>query len=227
MLYQGNSSVLGALRSGTHMLEGDIVSALLSEDAIEAMRKTDEDVDAQAFLILELLQCIALDPTWADTPERFYSVYEDEIFFIIHLDRWANFITPCLGLPHGHRANQLIQAIKDNLSSKMFKAAKMSRRLDKRFVRLSEQAHKRCHKIAYSDIDKAWPKDRLVRDRHLREEFLLAREKADAMYEELFEARREVLLKRLRKVSSAASPGLQGCFTEAVAKFLYNHLPIH
>lgn len=227
MLYQGNSSVLSALRSGTHMLEGDIVSALLSEDAIEAMRKTDEDVDAQAFLILELLQCIALDPMWGNTPERFYSVYEDEIFFIIHLDRWANFITPCLGLPHGHRANQLIQAIKDNLASKMFKAAKMSRRLDKRFVRLSEQAHRRYYKIAYASLEKPWPKDQFESDHRSWQEHFRAREDASAKYDELFDERREALLKRLRKVSSAASPGLQGGFTEAVAKFLYNHLPIH
>jgi len=214
MLFTGNSSVLGALRRGTHMLDEIMASALLCDDAVAAMQKTDEDPDAQAFLMLELLKSIALDPTQGETPDRFFRIYDDEVIFTLHLDRWSNFITSCLCLPHGSRANQLIEAIQENLNSRMFKAAKMSRRLDKRFNRLYQQARNRAEKIAYAGEENlwSWPKDR--------------RDEADSLYRRIFEKREETLLNRLRKVSAVASPGLQGGFTEAVAKFLYNHLPI-
>lgn len=208
--------MIGVLRGGKHLLTPEQVSMVEDPNFENTMRHAEQDEDAKAFLMIEALKGISLDPRTGERPECFCKQYGEVISFNIRFYGWTNFIG-LIDLPAGSgRAKQLIGAIEANLKSRMFKAAKMHRRLNARRGRLHEQVVKRAHQ-AYLSVRMESPDGRFTSAEH--------KERADEAYERVFAPRMAVVDDRIRRVGSSATPEFQGAFTEAVAKFLYWHLP--
>lgn len=159
---------------------------------------------------------MALDPLSGNTTDAFVlGLNSDLVCFNIRFDRFTNFIG-LIELPAtSGRVEQLIEAIRKNLNSKMFKAAQIHRRLDRRRIRLFEQAGDRAS-AAYAEViqnaDKTVHRDDLL-------------QQAREAYNQVFNPRKEQIQTRCRNVGRVSSNGFQGSYTEAVAGFLYRHLP--
>lgn len=210
-------AIAGQLRSSLHMLSGELVTMVNSLGFLEALRRADRDHDLRAFLMLEALKGMSLDPLAGTTPGAFYSTHGAVTTFAIQFHGWVNFIGG-IELPAGSaRARQLMDAIEANLSSKMFKAARMHRRLTRRKQRLLNQAYARANK-AYSHVrDQCSGRLATMEDE----------ERANQAFRNVFDPRNALLNERVHRVATASAPGFVGAYSEAVAKFLYWHLPIH
>lgn len=206
------------------MLNSEMRSMVEGKDFEVAMCNASDDPDSKAFLMIQALNEISLDPVVGDTVHSFIFIYGQgggNVCFNIRFDRFVNFIG-LIELPENSgRAKQLMEAIEKNLNGKMFKAAKMHRRMDVRCVRLTQRARD-CASKAYSAvIEAAYVNSKLIPDvniEHLKSEALAA-------YAKVFNPRKEQLQNRCRNVGRVACPGFQDGYTEAVAGFLYRHLP--
>lgn len=208
--------LVGQLRRSTHMLRPDVASFVCSVEFKEAIAAADASEDTKAFLMVEALKGIALDPLTGEGPASFYTIHGDSAGFHIRLNRTSNFIG-LIDLPaDSGRAKQLTEAIEQNLASRMFKAAKMHRRLDKRRTRLHMLAH-----------EKAWFARMEVLE--YRTNPKPSKEKLDlakAAYAMIYDPRMEAIDARIKRVSDASCPAFRGAYTSAVAEFLYRHLPV-
>lgn len=208
--------IIGMLRSGRHLLTLEQVSMIENPDFESAMGHTEKDEDTKAFLMIEALKGISLNPLRGDRLASFCHQDVEGIYFDISFHCWTNFIG-LIGLPAGSgRAKQLMEAIEANLKSRMFKAAKMHRRLNVRRGRLHEQVSKRAYQ-AYLSVRMESPDGRFTSAEH--------EERANEAYEHVFAPRMAVVDDRIRRVANCATPEFQGAFTDALAKFLYWHLP--
>ncbi|WP_432263280.1 hypothetical protein [Cupriavidus sp. TMH.W2] len=222
-LYNGYSSVHNSLRSGLHMLTGDVRSFVASTAFTKAMKEAEESVDTKAFLIIKALDGLALDPLTGKHVGSFITRADGMISCHVRFDRWVNFIG-LFSLPESSgRATQLVEAVDANIGGRMFKAAAMYRRLDRRAVRLHESARRKARAAFALALEKSrdtvnargWvPKDSDY-------------ERANAEYDRVFEPRKALISGRLMALGKIASPGFLGSYTEAVASFLYQHLPCH
>lgn len=205
------------LRRSTHMLAGDVLSMVQANDFEEAMRNAEADLDTKAFLTIQALKEIALEPRHA-AREPFFVESDGRVCYHIRFDRMVNFIGEVFSLPASSgRAKQLNAAIEANLSGKMFKAAKMYRRLEQRVLRLEAQTKVRADKAfdAFKQPNGYFAKE------NLEEQLRLANE----AYDQVADPRKAQLRERISRVSECACPGFRGSYTEAVAGFLYRHLP--
>jgi hypothetical protein len=197
------------LKNCANRYAADIASMILSSDFSMSMKFAEENEDTKAFLMIQALKEISLNPLRGKITSDFIVQSEgsSSVCFWIDFDRWVNFIG-LIELPAGHpRVAQLIEAINQNLNSKMFKAAKLSRRMDKKLGILLAPAIDRATKAYAASYRSASP------------------EFARAAYNFIYEARREQLLNRQHKVSQVSHPGFNGEYSKAVAGFLYRHLP--
>lgn len=201
------------LRHQVHMMSPDVANWVKSADFESALRRIENDDDSMAFLMIEALKGIALDPLRGDSTGAFCECYEETMVFNIHFDRWINFIG-IIELPLGDRASQLRDAIRLNLDSRMFKAAKMSRRLDRKLNRLMGQADDR----ARAAFEAIYRRPGVIHTPELLEEACNTRER-------IRNRRREELLQRKHRVAQHACPGFLGGYSDAVANFLYRHMP--
>lgn len=207
--------LVGQLRRGLHLLRPEVASMVQVPAFEAAIQEAGDEEDAKAFLMIAALNGIALDPLSGKVPEAFYTNHRDVIGFHIRFDHWVNFIG-LIELPAASgRAAQLIEAIKGNLENRIFKAAKMHRRLDQRRRRLHEQAHARAFQAWRTILDQCGGKLRTNEDM----------DRADEAYSRAMWTRMEIINTRIRKVANCACPAFQGGYTEAVGEFLYWHLP--
>lgn len=206
------------------MLNAEVRSMVEGKGFETAMCNAADDPDTKAFLMIKALDEIALDPTVGNTMDAFIFIYGQgggNVCFNIRFDRFVNFIG-LIELPENSgRAKQLMEAIKKNLNGKMFKAAKMHRRLDARSVRLFQQARDRASEAYSAVIQAGYAGGKRIPGVNMEE----LKVRAAAAYNKVFNPRKLQLQNRCRNVGRAACPGFQGGYTEAVASFLYRHLP--
>lgn len=216
-LYGNGWDEFHQLRSSTHMLSGDVLSMVQADDFEDAMRNAEANLDTKAFLTIQALKEIALEPRDSDR-ESIYFETDGCVAYNIRFDRMVNFIGGVFSLPaNSGRAKQLNAAIEANLSGKMFKAAQMSRRLEKQVCRLESQAKARA--------DKAYDAFKQPNGCFANETFDEQLRLANEAYDQVMIPRKAQLRERMRRVINCACPGFQGGYTEAVAGFLYRHLP--
>jgi hypothetical protein len=207
--------LVGSLKHSRHLLRPEHVSMVNAPDFEAAVRRASQDPDTKAFLTIEMLKGIALDPLVGDASEAFYTVFGDTVGFGIKIDRTVNFVGSFSLPARSARTRQLIEAIETNLGSKMFKAAKMSRRLDARRVRLEARARSKGHD-AYLKVRSEFG-GRFRSQEH--------KDIAEQAYDSVVEPRCSILRDRVRRVASAASPNFNESYSISLAKFLYWHLP--
>jgi hypothetical protein len=206
-----------ALRLSTHMMHPDVASFVKSSEFEKAVRTLDDKADIKAFLMCQLLLQIALDPLSGDKVEHFIRENEEEAWIQIRLDRTTNFIG-WFSLPLDHpRVQELRIAIETNLNSRMFKAAKMSRRLDRRFIKIQSIALTRAQEAYRQVVHQCG--GQLMTDEQ--------RECANAAFEATSAEWIERNVQRLRAVSKVAHPGFSKGWSEDLANFLYKYLPIY
>lgn len=204
------------LPQSLHLLTPELASFVSSDAFKKTMAVVEKDADTKAFLAIEALKGIALDPLTGKKPEAFYFQSGDRLCFNLKFDRWVNFIG-WFELPENSgRAKQVVEAIRSNLESRMFKAASMHRRLDKRRANMYEQVTQRARK-AYAEVVQKCSRQEAPEE---------VRRKADAAYDSVFDRRWEDINARVRKIAKESSPGFRGGYSEAVANFLYWHLPM-
>lgn len=213
--------LLGDLRRSVHLMEKNLADFVRSKDFEDALTKTEMEEDAKAYLMVEALKKIALCPCRGETPEDFIFYRSDSVIaFNIQFDRWSNFIG-LIGLPlNSGRAQQLIDAIETNLNSKMYKAAKMHRRLYFRRRKIESQVCGRARSV-YTKVLERYRSETGAKW-NTAEVIALADEEFDRIYS----PRMKNVDERVRKVADVAEGGFRGAYPEAVANFLYGHLPI-
>lgn len=210
-----NITLLG-LRGTTHMMPPLVASFIKSDEFEKAIQTLDKRTDLKVYLMCQLLQQIALDPLTGDRLEDFMTEMQDEVFFNIRLNRYSNFIGLISLSPEAPQVAQLKDAITSNLSSRMFKAARMHRRMDARLRHITKVAGDKA-RTAYSAVMVECG-GRFTSERD--------RERADAAYSAIYDNWVERNQRRVRAVSNVACPGFQHGYSEDVASFLYHHLPI-
>lgn len=211
------SRIVGDLRRSAHMFSPELVAFVESDSFAKVMNKADKNDDTKAVLMIEALKGMALDPLAGDTPEAFASCYRKSIVFNISFNRVVNFIG-WFDLPaDSERADQVLDAIRSNLESPMFKAAAVHRRLDKR--------RKALHVIA---DDKAREARQAVFKRYgVNYEKSEIREEADAAYHQIYDPWMAKIDARIKRVADVSAPEFKGAYTEALAQFLYGHLQLN
>lgn len=162
-----------ALRLSTHMMDPEVASFVKSVEYENAIKTLDSKADIKAYLTCQLLLKIALDPLTGDRVDHFLRENEDGAWIQVRLDRTFNFIG-WFSLPSGDpRIAEIRKAIETNLNSRMFKAARMGRRLDQRFLNIQAQAVSKAQDAYRNVVHECG--GRLMSDAD--------RERADAAYE--------------------------------------------
>lgn len=218
----------------------------LRSDAFKGLVKSlSGDPRALARLTINLLEHVALDPLAGSQLKDFagYSGPEhalstlapgaENTWFCLSLNRMSNFIGSFTLFSHEPECDLLLAAIQRNLDSKMFKAAAMQRRFDKkqpartsRFERLSGKAYT-------AVMDEALKNPLYVSGSHsspevrdLRERVLLDAQSARAAIFNPLVARR---LARYNKVAKASTtPGYYSGYSDILAMFAVQYvIPQH
>lgn len=207
--------LVGDLRRATHLLRPEVASMVMSVDFENTMARAAGDDNVKAFLLAEALKVIALDPFTGWRAEDFYSVYTKEIGFGVRFHGVVNFVG-LVTLPVGSApAKLLIAAIENNLNGRLFKAAKMYRRLDRCRAALIEQVSTRASR-AYAAVRMS------CGGKFLSQEDLA---RAVDAYDRVYKRRLDAIHARIGGVNDAATPGFLGAFPATVGEFLYRNLP--
>lgn len=189
-----------------HLLSADLRALVDSCRFEELLKRVDSDPQVRAEMLVGALKDIALDPLRGSRAEDFYRIGAEDTVFFVELDRVCN-IFPMLALPNGSpEAAALIEAIRVNLASCMYKAAAMHRRLDDRRVRLSYQSERRAQAVFERVYRQA--RNEVSTDEAIK----IAAEARRTRHTESLEHWRQ----RARRVASAASPGFDAaeCFAD-------------
>jgi hypothetical protein len=198
---------------------------------LKALEGIADNPREMARLTVGLLKHMALDPTRGTQIGDFALGYDDPadetIYFLCHINRVSNFVG-YFELPRGsEEASQLVKAIRENLESRMFKAARMSRRLERkasgRCTRISAVARKDYNAV----IERLRPGIDF-RDTHSPQVSAMvtamyeqANEAFDVVYKPLV-ARKEA---RERAIGNAAfDTGFRGHFTSILGAFAVRYI---
>jgi hypothetical protein len=222
------------LHREAHYCEGLTASQLAylrSPAYLAALEGIKDNPQEMARLTVGLLKHMALDPTRGTQIGDFalgYDNPEDEtIYFLCHINRVSNFVG-YFELPRGSReAVKLVEAIRENLESRMFKAARMSRRLERkasgRYTRIRAVARK-----DYNGVIERMSPGINFRDTHKPQVSAMitamheqANEAFDAVYKPLV-ARKEA---REQAIGNAAfDAGFRGHFTSILGAFAIRYI---
>lgn len=204
-----------------HMFTGELKDFVLSAEFEENMRKADADPEILARLNMRALKGITLESFRGTRPDDFILRSETHTTYLIGFSRVVNPMGPMLTLPNdSDYVDEMTRAVEENLNSKMFKAAKMSRRMDKRAVRLASQSAARGRK-AYDLVLKQsnyYSKESSPEERY-HQIFL-----ANLAYDQVTDPARARIKERHRRVSDCVDPGFTGNYSEAIANFFHKHL---
>ena len=134
-------------------LAGPVADHLRSEEYRKNVEALGNDPKELARLTGCLLKHVSLDPLVGKRLEDFvnpFNVESEEYYFYLPLNRVVNFLGNFSLRRDSAEARALLQAIQENLNSKMFKAASMHRRLDQARLRHERRLTARA-KAAYED----------------------------------------------------------------------------
>lgn len=207
-----------------HVIQSqDVRSFIASESFLKAAKHVDEDIATRVFLMIELLAISALDPLQGSKPEDFYSETGGNACFLLSLHRVVNPLGNLLELNVSDPLfSNMLNAVKANLASKMFKAAQIYRRFQPRVTR-AHVRNKEKADDAYFEVRKRFGE----RYRYQRSEFTDAeRQEMDAAYAAVFNPLEEKLNERVRKINRISSPGIELGYSVWLANFLYSKMPV-
>ena len=234
-----------SLNSSSYKAVSCTAAAYLGTEVFkEGVRETAKDPRALARLTLNLLDHIALDPREGTRLEDFVSNGEvhctvgggqassEDVWFCLQLNRTSNFIGSFSLPPTTPEYPLLLAAIQRNLGSKMFKAAAMHRRFERKFVRRSARYDAKARKAYQAVIDQAMSNPLYVsrssspEARAYREQVLSV---AQAAHHSILVPLRDQLQLRGQRLGRASfSPDYQGSYTDMLVAFAVRYLtPLH
>lgn len=198
-----------------YLLNDEQVALVMSEPFQAAITALEGDLEAQADLLANLLGDLALDPKGGSTLDDFRRYEEDGmVTYVPSTYFWS--LETLITVPAGSPADLKLQAaIKANLESRMFKAAKMHLRLKRHTAKMPKYLEERVRekRIALLDAFKHLPPS----EAHYRKE-----EEVRLVTQPW----RDRQLNRLQRIIDAATPGFQGSFPYALAAFFQRHLAL-
>lgn len=182
----------------------EVYAYLSSPEAAAAAAAAEHDPRASAIVMIETLKGVALDPLRGNKAEHFMIDHGDCSTFWLQFDRLGHFIT-MFDLSKSDPAHaELVEAMRENIASRMFKAAAMARRTHAVLGRLESRNVRKWHQI-----HDAYVAERLQPDAYGA--------KRDAVYQQAIVeaqaatlARDDQLRRRGRLISEAAAPSLAG-----------------
>lgn len=203
----------------SHVPASDL-AFLASEDAFASAAAADIDVQASVAAMVDTLAGTALDPLRGTDVGHFVSDGGDHWSIHLSFHRLSHFIN-LFDIPKASPgAAELVTAIEANLQSKMFKAALIDRRLQRRFVKLQTRCSSR-HIETYRAYVTANSRQGMAQLEH--QKVISQAEEAAAR---ATEPRRASLLQRQRFLSARAMPTLAGrSYSQWVAERLASVLP--
>lgn len=220
-------------------LDGEVEEHFRSLDYRARLEALGSDPEQMARLTIALLKHMSLDPQRGTTVDdhtpfrgaliKGSNTAPTSIYFALQFHRVVNFIGNFTLSADSPEMPALLKAIEENLSSKMFKAAQMDRRLEKtvpshyaRFRKQSEAAYS----AAYQKAEKGAPAwkafDNEARCRYYDANvYPVARAASNAVLAPL----QDRILKRLAKVRNAAyDEDFRGSYTEIRIAFATRYL---
>lgn len=198
------------------------------------------DPRALARLTIKLLEHVALDPL-AGTKLADFASYSgpahalsalapgaESTWFCLSLNRMSNFIGSFTLSSHAPEYEMMLVAIQRNLDSRMFKAAAMQRRFDRKQPARTSRFERLSHKAYTAVMDEAMKNPLYTSRAHtqevrdLRERVLLEAQAAQAEIFDPLVARR---LARYNKVAKATtSPGYYSGYSDILAMFAVQYV---
>lgn len=218
-LYSQPGSIHNQLRFSAHMLRGDVRAFVESQAFTDGLQTAEKYDVEKARMSIALLKGIALDPLQGSELSAFVTVEEGKLYCDLRLDRWVNFIGMFAIDEAAPLAKALLKAVEENLGSKMFKAAQVHRRLERKTAGMLAKAAQRGNTAYRASLDAARPTGAL-RWSHSPEDF----DRANAEFDKAYGNVRESIERRLKALGRTASPGFRGSYTEAIAGFLHQYL---
>lgn len=203
------------LRRSAHMLTPDLAQWVFTQEFENAVLVAETENSVKAILLIELLNEISLDPLSGTSPDAFYTRHLGSVGFNARLNRWTSFIGVFeLSEPkESALIASVISAITANLDSKMFKAARLHRRLDKRYSR----RYKIAAEHAYAEYTAYLSKCVLPNSESDRSRASEVRDQKLAQQLALFTS-------RTQRVSQVSGSLFTSSYTESLTSFLARHL---
>jgi len=210
------------LRRGDHLLDGALRSFVHQNSVMANALAVDQDDEKKAWLSLELLSCLALEPLHGTAATDFFSVYSNDIGFRLSFYTVTNPVG-IFGLPRTHElSRRVVAAIETNLESRMFKVASMLRGSVESWrvlawKRYEARARAASQRVLAECLGLAPAKHVLSRE---------DRESMDAAYDSVLTPLEEHFQSRVRNLGNVAVPGLDAGWTRWLAGFLYQSLSL-
>lgn len=194
------------------------------------LEELGNDVRALARLSASLLEHVALDPLMGTRPDQFIKVASDAetVFVCLQLNRLVNPIGVFALPATAPELTLLVQAVEKNLASRMFKAARMHRRLaqgnTKRYRRF-EKAASAARQAAYAKAEQDTPQPAYFSEESRYARLQGIRAKADQAYEDVYGPLDERLKGRIHAVANQAyGPEYRGGYYDILAAFASRYI---
>lgn len=212
-------------------LEGTHLNYLSSPAFIEQLDAIGSDPETLAKLSIQLLDHVALDPTYGSKVEDFIVVASDAetIFVNLQLNRLVNPVGAFMMRVTSASLPALMRAVQANLSSRMFKAAVTHRRLshgNTRRIRRFEKAASAAFQAAYLKADASIAKPSVYASEDARyERQQEVRAAGDAAYRKVYQPLFERLDSRITAIGrQAATEGYREGFYDILVKFASTYI---
>lgn len=197
---------------GLHMLPENIKPFFQAEGYIDLMLEIDNSEQRKAELTIQMLNCMALSPTEGyESVDDCYYDGDGTAAFMLHFNR----ITNPIGMFTLELSDPLFQsvldAISENLKSRMYKAAIISRRIERLSVKAQVRYRRKAGKAYEQVMDAAEVSAEVIAQ-------------AEQAYNDSIKPNETRLFNRLRSVSNVAMPNAENGYTIWLAEFLHNNV---
>lgn len=216
-------------------IKPEVAAFFCSPDFPEVLTTIAQDSAALARLTIDLLRHMPLDPMAGSRVEDFIPEAAldttgqgaEEVGVYLPLDRLCNFIGPLTVQRHSPEFDALVDAVKQNLSGKRFRAARALRRMESdrgrrvgRFAKAARQARQDVQR----DLERNKPELR-----HGTEESVAfwtnILNRANQAYDRVYDPLRERLDRRMTAVARAAvDPDVPAGYTQMLEWFAEHYI---
>lgn len=217
-------NLLEDFRRPTNLLSPATRAMLEDPDFDRVLKSADSDMRIKADLTIKILELIALDPSFGDTPDKFYRIEGDTITFFVCFRLLSNFIGGLKLSATDEKSIELKAALAKNLNSRMFEAAKLARNLDASCMPEYEQAKVKAKDAYLETLLKFEYSHEYPVTRTINAKNQVTLKAASTARSHIFDHEAAPVDARKEKAKREAAPGFANGWTEGLVIFLYTAL---
>lgn len=214
-------------------LAGPAASYFRSQDFRTELERIGNDPKARLHLTISLLKHMALDPLVGTRVRDFLDISASPgqlLFVYFRFNRVANPIDHFLVKAGSEEFELLVKAVQENLKSRMFKAARIHRRVDVLRIRICEQISRRANQAYYAVKEEGTRNapartSRFGTDPVASKHWHDTQAAADAAFDAAYDAGIQRTHDRVRRIANEAfSPEFRGNGIDILAAFARMYL---